>query len=79
MATTPEEEFEGRTHVGEDARRIAEEMRIAVTGRRDIKLRTLILLVLVACVLTFVPVLPYLWVGVGSLVVLAYWLGWHKI
>ena len=78
MATTPEEEFEGRTHVGDDARRIVESMRVSVTGSRDIRLRTTVLLVLIAAALTFVPD-PYSAFGMGALIVLAYWVGWHKI
>lgn len=72
MATTPEEEFEGRTHVGDDARRIVESMRQSVAGGRDSSALLAVMLVIAAVTLTFAPV-PYAQVGVGVLA----WVAWR--
>jgi hypothetical protein len=72
MATTPEEEFEGRTHIGEEARQIVEAMRVTVAGGRDQSALLVVALVIAAVTLTLGPV-PWAQLGVGVLV----WVTWR--
>lgn len=72
MATTPEEEFEGRTHVGEQARQIVETARITVAGKRDASAFLVLLLVVAGVSLTLAPQ-PWSALGVGVLM----WVSWR--
>ena len=78
MATTPEEEFEGRTHIGEEARQIVESVRVRVAGSRDAKAAWPIVLGILAAVMVVAP-WPANIIGVALLVELAYMLGWKRV
>ncbi len=78
MATTPEEEFEGRTHVGEQARQIVESTRKAVAGSRDARAIWPLVLGALAAVDVVAP-WPANVIGVVVVVWMAYVLGWKRV
>ena len=78
MATTPEEEYEGRTHIGEQARQIVEPVRQAVAGSRDASALLIVLMIVTAISLTFAPA-PWAQIGVGFLIWFAYRVGWKRV
>lgn len=70
--TTPDDEFEGRKHVGQDAREIVETL--ARTSREVLvgpvrSVRAVVLAVLVGVALTFAP-LPISSIGVAAVLLL---------
>ena len=77
MATTTPDETTGRTHVGEEARRIVESMRVAVTGSPFVKLRMLVLLVLAIGCVTLAPT-PLNVIGVTAMALLTFEMARHK-
>jgi hypothetical protein len=72
MATTPEEEFYERSHVGDQAKEIVESMRQTVAGGRDYSAIPVILLAVVAAALSAVPDPFIRGAGVGLCVYLAF-------
>lgn len=77
MATTPENETDSRTHVGEQARQIVESMRVAVTGSPFVSFRLIGLLLLVAGCLAFAP-FPFDVVGIIALTLVVFEVGRRK-
>jgi len=70
MATIPETEAGKRQHIGEDAKRAIEAMRVAVTGSPFVQLRTVVLFLVMAMAMSLAPQ-PFAALGVAASVVLA--------